>query len=90
MVRRLHRLVAMFRVLTFLLGGAVVCLALQGCSLLEDNCSVGALRCKGSTIEDCEQMPNGYADWRELGDCADIDARCVVEQSRAQCDYGLR
>jgi hypothetical protein len=80
----------MLRVLTVLVGGAGVCLALHGCDWSDDKCNEGAIRCHDSTIEECEQTPNGYADWREVADCVELDARCVVEQGRAQCEYGLR
>ena len=79
----------MLRVSSFLLYGALICLALQGCDWLDD-CSVGALKCHGSVIEECEQTADDFGAWTEVGDCAEIDSTCVVEQGKAQCQYGPR
>lgn len=80
----------MLRVLTCLLGGAVLGSALGGCDW-PDACPVGGLKCNGSVIEECEQTPNGYTDWRQRGDCLEIDSRCIDDgKGHAQCEYGPR
>ena len=79
----------MLRVLTLLLGGVFVCLALQGCDWFEE-CDTGTFRCNRSTLEECELAPNGFPDWIEIADCTDIDASCVMVHGTAWCEYGLR
>ena len=83
-VRRLHRVTAMLRLPTLLLGGAVFCLGIEGC-WGGDTCSSG-LRCNGSVLEDCEATPNGYADWQQVSDCAAIGTSCIDDhEGHAQC-----
>jgi hypothetical protein len=87
-VQRLHSFPPMRRILTCLLGAAVIGLGLGGC-WSDDTCTIGATKCQGSIIDECQQFQAGYIDWKEIADCREIDARCIDDnQGHAQCQYG--